>query len=127
LPSCFLLLLKFIPVNRKNFLSSVFGISTLLPSIKNENNVPLIPVIPRYLKSGDVIGITSPAGYITLSDIQPSIQQMMSWGYRIKIGNTIGKRNFGFGGTDEERIRDMQMMLDDPSVSAIMCARGGYG
>jgi muramoyltetrapeptide carboxypeptidase len=114
-------------VNRKNFLSSVFGISTFLPSIKKENKIPLIPVIPRYLTAGDTIGITSPAGFITLKDIQPAIQQMTSWGFRIKIGNTIGKRNFGFGGTDEERINDMQMMLDDPSVSAIMCARGGYG
>lgn len=86
-----------------------------------------MPVIPPYLKTGDTIGITSPAGYITLNDIQPSIQQMTSWGFRINIGNTIGKRNFGFGGTDDERIKDMQMMLDDPSLAAIMCARGGYG
>lgn len=113
-------------MNRKNFLSSVVGISTLT-SIKTNEEVPLIPVIPRYLKPGDAIGITSPAGYITLKDIEPSIQQMMSWGYKIKIGQTIGKRNFGFGGTDDERADDMQRMLDDPSLAAIMCARGGYG
>ena len=32
-----------------------------------------------------------------------------------------------FGGTDEERTKDFQQMLDDPKVKAIMCARGGYG
>ena len=42
--------------------------------------------IPPYLKKGNVIGITSPAGYITLEEIQPSIQLMESWGYTIKIG-----------------------------------------
>lgn len=31
------------------------------------------------------------------------------------------------GGTDEERAADFQQMLDDDSVNAIMCARGGYG
>jgi muramoyltetrapeptide carboxypeptidase len=113
-------------VNRKNFLSSVVGIGSIA-SLKAQPDAPLIPVIPRYLKPGDVIGITSPAGYITLKEIEPAIQQMTTWGYRVKIGATIGKRNFGFGGTDEERYKDFQAMLDDPSLSAIMCARGGYG
>jgi muramoyltetrapeptide carboxypeptidase len=40
---------------------------------------------------------------------------------------TIGKKDFTFGGTDEERTKDLQQMLNDPSVKAIMCARGGYG
>ena len=114
-------------MNRKLFLSSVAGLGALTKSVYDPQNVPLIPVIPRYLKHGDTIGITSPAGYITVKDIEPSVQQMESWGFKIKAGNTIGKRNFGFGGTDEERIKDMQMMLDDPSLAAIMCARGGYG
>lgn len=98
-----------------------------IASAKPTKEVPLIPTIPRYLKQGDVIGITSPAGFITLEDIQPAVQQITSWGYKVKIGATIGKRNFGFGGTDEERLQDMQAMLDDRSLSAIMCARGGYG
>src|SRR5687767_15806707 len=114
-------------MNRKHFISSVVGLGALTTSVAAAENTPLIPIIPRYLRSGDTIGITSPAGYITLKDIEPSLQQMMSWGFKIKTGNTIGKRNFGFGGTDEERIKDMQMMLDDPSLAAIMCARGGYG
>src|SRR5437667_363254 len=56
-------------------------------------------IIPRYLKPGDLIGITSCAGYITLLDIQPAMQQMEAWGFKIRVGNTIGKRDFTFGGT----------------------------
>ncbi len=52
---------------------------------------------------------------------------MRGWGFNIKHGNTIGKRDFTFGGTDDERAADFQQMLDDPSIKAIMCARGGYG
>lgn len=83
--------------------------------------------IPPYLSPGDVIGITSPAGYITLDEMKPALQVLESWGYKIKIGTTIGKRDFTFGGTDAERLADLQQLLDDKSVNAILCARGGYG
>jgi muramoyltetrapeptide carboxypeptidase len=88
-------------------------------------DLPLI--IPPYLQPGDWIGITCPAGAITLKEIQPAIQLIESWGFRIKIGDTVGKKDFSFGGTDAERAADMQQMLDDPSLNAILCARGGYG
>ncbi len=89
--------------------------------------IPVASVIPRYLKKGDMIGITAPAGYITAEEIAPSVQLMENWGYQIKVGDTIGKKDFTFAGTDEERLTDFQKMLDDPKVKAIMCARGGYG
>lgn len=119
-------------MNRKHFLSSVIAAGAVLPALGKEektnggdkqNNL----VIPPYLKAGDCIGITSPAGYITVQDIQPAVQQMQSWGFKIKVGATIGKRDFTFGGTDEERAADLQQMIDDDSIQAIMCARGGYG
>jgi muramoyltetrapeptide carboxypeptidase len=83
--------------------------------------------IPPYLKQGSVIGITSPAGFITMEEVQPAADLMKSWGFDVKYGDTIGKRDFTFGGTDEERLKDLQQMLDDKNINAIMCARGGYG
>ncbi|MFL5811696.1 MAG: LD-carboxypeptidase, partial [Flavisolibacter sp.] len=68
-----------------------------------------------------------PAGTITIEEVQPAAAVMNSWGYEIKTGSSIGKKDFTFGGTDEERLQDLQEMLDDPHVKAIMCARGGYG
>ena len=118
-------------MNRKHFLSSILTVGTALPAIavnisgEDEANKPLL--IPRYLKQGDVIGITAPAGFITEKEVQPSVEQMQSWGLKIKLGNTIGERDNTFGGTDEERLKDFQQMLDDPTIKAIMCARGGYG
>jgi muramoyltetrapeptide carboxypeptidase len=116
-------------MNRKNFLSSLAGIGALVPGIENEKKIqyPAMSIIPPYLKKGDTVGITSPAGFITLKDLQPAILQMTNWELKIRIGATIGKKNFGFGGTDDERADDLQNMLDDPSIDAIMCARGGYG
>jgi len=83
--------------------------------------------LPSYLAPGDTIGITCPSGFITEKEIQPAVEQIQSWGYKIKVGATVGKRDFSFGGTDEERTKDFQGMIDDTGVKAILCARGGYG
>jgi len=132
-------------MNRKNFLSSILGLGAGLhvaesckaqahagtrphnpaSSVTGDPRLPLIT--PVYLQPGDTIGITCPAGSITLQEIQPAIQQIESWGFRIKVGDTVGKKDFTFGGTDAERAADLQQMMDDPSLKAILCARGGYG
>lgn len=115
-------------MNRKHFLSSVLTTGAALPAIASsfyDADTPML--VPPSLKPGDTIGITSPAGFITIDDLQPALQQLQSWGLKVRLGTTIGKRDFSFGGTDSERTRDFQQMLDDPSIKAIMCARGGYG
>ena len=120
-------------MKRKYFLNSIVplfaGISAFGMSknalLEMEGELP--GVIPPYLKKGDIIGITCPAGFITSEEIQPVINKMQEWGFKIKVGNTVGKRDFTFGGTDDERLLDMQQMLDDKNINAIMCARGGYG
>lgn len=118
-------------MNRKNFLSSVITASAAIPftSVKNKNEDETLKslIIPKYLKPGDVVGITCPAGFITDKEIQSAVQQIQNWGFNIRIGDTVNKRDFTFGGTDEERAKDFQQMLDDDSIKAIMCARGGYG
>jgi len=116
-------------MNRKNFLSSVLLSGAALSNIENKRKTgdATSAIIPPYLKTGDTIGITSPAGYITVEELQPAIKQMESWGYKTRIGATIGKRDFGFGGSDQERTADMQQMMNDRTINAIMCARGGYG
>lgn len=85
------------------------------------------PFIPPYLKPGDTIGITCPAGYITAEEIQPAVRILESWGFKIRSGSTVGRRDFTFGGTDAERLQDLQAMLDSEDIQAIMCGRGGYG
>lgn len=118
-------------MNRKDFLlsSSSLVAASQFKSLQeqpvNEDAVPQI--IPAYLKKGDWVGITSPAGYITLDEIKPAIQVIERWGYKVKVGDTIGKRDFTFGGTDDQRADDFQQMLDDPKIKAILSARGGYG
>lgn len=117
-------------MNRKSFISSIIPLGATFRDTApgDEVNDPDVnPVIPAYLKKGDTVGITCPAGYITLEDIQPAINKLREWGFEISIGSTVGKKDFTFGGTDNERLNDFQLMLDDKKIKAILCARGGYG
>ncbi len=115
-------------MKRKQFLSTILPLGVALAVTAKDNNKEVLNTkIPPYLKKGDTIGITSPAGYITLAEIQPAILKLKEWGFNVKIGTTIGKRDFTFGGTDAERLADFQQLLDDGVVKCILCARGGYG
>src|ERR1700754_3275728 len=84
--------------------------------------------IPPYLQPGDTIAITCPAGFMTREKADTCIETMQSWGYRVRIGNTLGghSENY-FSGTDSQRLAELQQMLDDPDIKAILCGRGGYG
>jgi muramoyltetrapeptide carboxypeptidase len=85
-------------------------------------------IVPPYLKKGDIIGITCPAGYLAAEKAQTCITTLQAWGYRVIVGKTLGSdsQNY-FSGTDEERAGELQAMLDDASIKAILFGRGGYG
>jgi len=83
--------------------------------------------IPPYLKKGNEVGIVSTARSYTFSDIEPFIKAAKSWGLKVHTGKTIDKSHHQFAGTDIERAKDFQTMLDNPEIKAIFCARGGYG
>jgi muramoyltetrapeptide carboxypeptidase len=118
-------------MNRKHFMAMMAAAAAVVPSFgasvteEEDDNNPVI--VPPYLRPGDLVAITCPAGYITEKDIIPAVQQLESWGFKVKLGTTVGKREFTFGGTDDERAADFQQLLNDKTVKAIMCARGGYG
>ncbi|MBS1933145.1 MAG: LD-carboxypeptidase [Bacteroidetes bacterium] len=85
-------------------------------------------ITPPYLKPGDTIGIVCPAGYMNTDKAQTCINTLKDWGYVVKTGKTVGGSSSNyFSGTDEERLEDIQEMMDDDNVHAILCARGGYG
>jgi muramoyltetrapeptide carboxypeptidase len=83
---------------------------------------------PPYLKKGDTIGLVAPAGFMPVENMQSCIETLDAWGYTVAMGATTHSQSATyFSGTDEERLTDLQQMLDDKKISAIFCARGGYG
>ncbi|MBT8262045.1 MAG: LD-carboxypeptidase [Bacteroidia bacterium] len=84
-------------------------------------------VTPPFLKPGDIVGIVSTARKISRDELQPAFQLLSKWGLKFILGNTIGSEQDQFAGDDATRALDLQTMLDNPKISAIWCARGGYG
>jgi len=83
---------------------------------------------PPYLEKGDIIGIVCPSGYMPVEKASECIRVLNEeWGFQTKIGKTLGNQFNYFSGTDEERLNDLQQMMDDDEIKAILCARGGYG
>ncbi|MDP9042711.1 MAG: LD-carboxypeptidase, partial [Bacteroidota bacterium] len=68
------------------------------------------------------------AGYMAAERVVPCVKALKSWGFRVKMGKTVGgvSANY-FSGTDDERQDDLQEMLDDEDINAILFGRGGYG
>jgi muramoyltetrapeptide carboxypeptidase len=83
---------------------------------------------PPFLKPGDTIGIVCPAGFMPKEKILNCVSMLKKWGYKVQIGSTVGgkSKNY-FSGTDAERLMDLQNMLDDKRINAIIFGRGGYG
>lgn len=82
---------------------------------------------PSYLKKGDKIAIVSPARKITPEEVEPAIRMFKAWGLEVVEGKHLYSTHNQFAGSDEQRREDMQCMLNDDSIRAIVCSRGGYG
>jgi len=82
---------------------------------------------PAYLTSGDRVALISTARKIDQRIVDSAVKTFSSWGLEIVPGKHLFAEEDQFAGSDELRMQDFQSALDDPSISAIICARGGYG
>lgn len=82
---------------------------------------------PPQLAHGSTIGILCPAGAIPMEKVSITAQVLESWGYQVRIGKTVGTQFGHFAASDLDRQNELQSMMDDPEIHAILCARGGYG
>ena len=84
--------------------------------------------IPSALKRGNTIGITCPAGYMAREKAETCINTLQKWGFEVMVGKTLGSKSKNyFSAPDQERINELQAMLDDENIHAILFGRGGYG
>ena len=81
---------------------------------------------PQNLKKGDTILILATARK-HLSGLEPTFNLLKEWGLEVVLGNSIGKEYNQLSGEDDIRANDFQDAINNPSVKAIWCVRGGYG
>ncbi len=86
------------------------------------------PIKPPALRTGDLIGIVSPASPVDDSTkIEKGIRYLESLGYHTIVGNHVGKQKGYLAGSDNDRVDDLHQMFLHKEIRAIISVRGGYG
>jgi len=84
-------------------------------------------ITPPYLKPGDKVGIVSTAKRTEAHEIVQGLATLKIWGLQPVVGSSAFNEYGFLAGTDEERLADLQHMLNDESIKAIFFTKGGYG
>ncbi len=85
-------------------------------------------VSPPYLKVGDKVALVSPAYWVPEEAITQAAEVIRKWGLTPVIGpHTTSLNMDAYAGTADERAADLKWALEDDSIKAIVCSRGGYG
>ena len=82
---------------------------------------------PPRLKPGDTIGIVAPAGPFDPDKFMKGKAVLESMGFQTFFDEGIFQKHGFLAGTDSQRSDQVNRLFADPSVQAIVCARGGYG
>ena len=83
---------------------------------------------PDYLKEGDKVALISPSYFTPMENVEKTADLLRSWGLEPVIGPNVGKKIDGqYAGTVAQRVNDIRWAINDPSIKAIICNRGGYG
>ncbi len=83
---------------------------------------------PPFLQAGDKVALVSPAYWVPQEAIQMAAETIKSWGLQPVIGPHTNNLNVNaYAGTADERAADLLWALEDDSIKAMLCSRGGYG
>ena len=85
-------------------------------------------ILPPFLKPGDKVALISPAYWVAQEAIMEAAVVVESWGLQPVIGEHTNCLNVDvYAGTANERESVLIWALEDDSIKAIICTRGGYG
>lgn len=84
---------------------------------------------PPYLKIGDTVAIVAPSSILINQEktINQAKELLETWGLQVVFGNHLFNKSGHFAGNDNQRTEDFQKVLNDSSIKAVWCAKGGYG
>ncbi len=80
-----------------------------------------------YLTKGDRVALAAPARKVSPEEMAPAIAEMESWGLEVVVPEGLYAAEGQLAGSDSHRAALLQELLDDESIRAIFCCRGGYG
>jgi muramoyltetrapeptide carboxypeptidase len=85
---------------------------------------------PRRLRPGSRVAVVAPSGPVPDERVQAGLELLRGWELEpVVMPHVLGRHpEFEYlAATDADRAADFQAAWCDPSVDAVICARGGYG
>ncbi len=82
---------------------------------------------PKRLASGARIGIVNPAYWLEAERLERAVGVFADLGYELVLGKSTMLVQDKYAGPAKERAAEIIAMFTDPTIDAIICARGGYG
>jgi muramoyltetrapeptide carboxypeptidase len=79
------------------------------------------------VRAGDLVGVCAPAGPVDGEMLDRGVHELEGLGFRVRVAAHARKRYRFTAGTLDERLSDLEGLLADEEVAAIVCARGGAG
>jgi muramoyltetrapeptide carboxypeptidase len=87
-------------------------------------------VRPARLRPGSTVALVAPSGPVNEAMLRRGVAILESWGLSVRVGDHVLDRHPTLpylAGLDVHRAADLQRAWCDPTVDAVLCARGGYG
>ncbi len=84
-------------------------------------------IVPPYLQPGNKIAVIAPARFMDLNQIKEFEKWANNHHWEVLVSPNLGKRFHQFGGTESQRLDDINWALENPDIKAVFSARGGYG
>lgn len=81
----------------------------------------------KKLHKGGKIGVIAPGFQPDPDKLEKGIGYLQSLDYSVVRGKSLDAKYGYLAGTDQLRTDDIHQMYSDPEISAIICARGGWG
>lgn len=82
---------------------------------------------PRALRRGDRIAIVSPASAFDRTKFENGVAEIRRLGYEPVYDESVFERSMFTSGSAAVRARAFKQAWSDPSISALIAVRGGYG
>jgi muramoyltetrapeptide carboxypeptidase len=82
---------------------------------------------PPALRPQAVVGVIAPASPVRREFVERGVAELERLGFRAKLGRHLYDKSRYTAGSVDDRLADLVELWDDPDVSALFCARGGYG
>ena len=82
---------------------------------------------PRALRPGDRVAVVAPASPFKRDEFEAGIAEIRAFGFDPVYDDSVFARHGYVAGTPDVRVSAFMRAWEDPSIAALVAARGGYG